>query len=143
MNIEQPALADFIRHAERFGTKYVYETALEYLDDPRELGRLSLALQRVDLRWQLEREQRASLALALHEAGVPTSRVCEMAQLSRRTLHRLRQRSEKVAQVAKSASDSAQPCGADVPKTATPSRDAGKGGSGTVARSASVRGGRR
>lgn len=143
MNIEHPELADFIRHAERSGTEYVYETALEYLHDPRELGRLSLALQRVDRRWQLEREQRASLALALREAGVPTSRICEMAQLSRRTLHRLRQRSEEVAQVEKCASDSAQPCGADVPNPATPSPDAGKGGNGTVTRSASRRGGRR
>jgi hypothetical protein len=142
MNVEQPALNDFIRHAERFGTEFVYETALEHLKDPRELGLLSLALQRVDRHWRLERQQQASLTLALYEAGIPTARICAMAQLSRRTLHRLRQRSEEVAEVAKPASDSAQPYGADVPKPATPSEDIGEAENGTTARAASLQGGR-
>ncbi len=122
-----------------FGSEYVYET-LEYLPDPRELGMLSLALQRVDHRWWLTREQQAALALALHEAGVPTAHICEMVQLSRRTLHRLRQKREQVSEAEEAAPDSAQPCGADVPKAATPSRDIGEGRNGTAGRTARVRG---
>jgi hypothetical protein len=65
-----------------------------------------------------------------------------MAQLSRRTLHRLRQKVEEVGDLADTATDSAQPCGADVPKEATPSPDTETAKNGTAERPAALHGGR-
>lgn len=114
MSTDQPTLEEFIRHAERYGSELVYETAAAGYLDPEQLGLLSLALQRLDRKWRLPPAQRAALALALAELRLPQARVCEMAQLSRATLHRLRQQAQEAAQVERMAVDSAQPCGADV-----------------------------
>jgi hypothetical protein len=100
-NPEQPGLADFIRHAERFGSELVYETALDCLHDPHELGLLSLALQRMDRRWQLAPAQRIALARKLLSARLPLIRICDMAQLSRTTLYRLRRDANGIAATSK------------------------------------------
>ncbi len=123
MSSEEPTLAEFVRHAERYGSELVYETAAEGYLEPEELGLLSLALRRLDRRWRLSPQQRRKLALALCERRLPLARVCEMAQLSRATLHRLRQQAEQGAQPAESGPDSAQPCGADVSEGQTAAPD--------------------
>ena len=96
MSIDRPTLEESTDHAERFGSQLVHETAPEGYLDATELGLLSLALQRLDRRWRLPREQRARLALALCDARLPHARICEMAQLSRATPHRLRHGAQHV-----------------------------------------------
>lgn len=122
MSLDQPTLEEFVRHAERYGSELVYETAAGFLE-PEELGLLSLALQRLDRKWRLAPAQKTKLALALIETPLPVVRICEMSQLHRATLHRLRQEREQVRQPAETAPDSAQPCAADVAQTPTPTTD--------------------
>lgn len=123
MSLDQPTLDEFIRHAERYGSECVYETAAEGHLDAQELGTLSLALQRIDRKWRLPYRRRAALALALCDIGLPHARVCEMAQVSRATLHRLRQDAQTVSEPAKGAPDSAQPCGGNVSSEPSPTSD--------------------
>ncbi|MDE3129624.1 MAG: hypothetical protein KGL16_00590 [Acidobacteriota bacterium] len=119
MSLDQPTLEEFVRHAERYGSELVYETAAGHLE-PKELGLLSLALQRLDRKWRLAPAQKTKLALALLETPLPLAQICEMSQLHRATLHRLRQEREQVRQAAETGADSAQPCGADVAQAPTP-----------------------
>jgi hypothetical protein len=114
MSVDQPTLEEFIRHAERFGAECAYETAAEGYLDAEELGILSLSLQRLDRHWRLKPAQRIVLAKALIAARLPLNQICEMAQISRTTLFRLRTESAEVAEPAKSAPETAQPCAADV-----------------------------
>ncbi len=83
------AIAQYVRHAERFGVDQVFEAARRDLD-VRDLGRLSLQLQRIDPKWRLLPRERQRLALDLIADGEPLARVCEMAQVSRTTLWRIR-----------------------------------------------------
>lgn len=122
MSLDQPTLEEFVRHAERFGSELVYDTAADYLE-PDELGLLSLALQRIDRKWRLTPEQKRRLALALIESPLPDARICEMSQLHRATLHRLRQEHEQAGQPAETATDSARPRGTDVAHRPTPATD--------------------
>jgi hypothetical protein len=122
MSLDQPTLDEFVRHAQRYRSELVYETAEGYLDW-RELAALSLALQRIDRHWKLSRERQTRLALALDQAGLPDAEICASAQLSRTTLHRLRHQDEQGPDLAKTGSNSAQPCGANVPKAPTPTTD--------------------
>ncbi len=80
-------LASYVRHAERFGTGEVFETACAELD-ARDLGRLSLRLQNIDPRWRPP--DAGSFALRLLSDDVPAADVCRMARISRQTLWRLR-----------------------------------------------------
>ncbi len=80
-------LASYVRHAERFGTGEVFETACAELD-ARNLGRLSLRLQNIDAKWKPP--DAGSFALRLLRDDVPTVDVCRMARISRQTLWRLR-----------------------------------------------------
>jgi hypothetical protein len=123
VSLEQPTLAEFVRHAERYGSELVYETAAAGYLEPEELGLLSLALQRLDRKWRLAPAQKTKLALALIDSPLPVARICEMSQLHRATLHRFRQEREQVRQAAETASDSAQPCAADVAQAPTPTTD--------------------
>jgi hypothetical protein len=120
VSLDQPTLAEFVRHAERYGSELVYETATQGYLEPEELGLLSLALQRLDRKWHLAPAQKTKLALALIESPLPVARICEMSQLHRATLHRLRQDREQVRQPDETGADSAQPCAADVAETPTP-----------------------
>jgi len=122
MSIDEPTLQEFIRHAERFGSELVYETAASYLE-PDELGQLSLALQRLDRRWRLTPAQKTELALALSERHLPVAEIAEMAQLHRATVHRLRQEHTQLPDLREPGSDSAQPCGADVAQRPAPATD--------------------
>lgn len=119
MSLDEPTLQEFVRHAERYGSELVYETALAYLE-PEQLGLLSLALQRIDRYWKLGRAQQAWLALALDDAGVADAEICASAHLSRVTLYRLRVQRQQVEQVADAGLDSAQPSGAPVSKADSP-----------------------
>ncbi|MDE3069127.1 MAG: hypothetical protein KGJ43_00160 [Acidobacteriota bacterium] len=123
MSLDQPTLEEFVRRAERYGSELVYETAAAGYLEPEELGLLSLALQRLDRKWRLAPAQKTKLALALLESPLPVARICEMAQLHRATVHRLRQERQQVRQPAETAPDSAQPCAADVAQTPTPTSD--------------------
>lgn len=120
MSLDRPTLAEFVRHAERHGSELVYDTAAKGYLDWREIAALSLALQRIDRHWKLSREQQTQIAFALDQAGLPDAEICAGAQLSRSTLHRLRQRHEQETRPAKVGVDSAQPCGVNVPKAPTP-----------------------
>ena len=122
MSLDRPTLAEFVRHAERFGSELVYDTAADYLE-PDERGLLSLALQRIDRKWRLTPGQKRTLALALLESPLPDARICEMSQLHRATLHRLRQEGDHADQPAQAALDSAQPCGSDVAHRPTAATD--------------------
>jgi hypothetical protein len=123
VSLDQPTLQEFVRHAERYGSELAYEAAVEGYLEPEELGLLSLALQRLDRKWRLAPAQKTKLALALLETPLPVARICEMSQLHRATVHRLRQEREQVRQPAETGADSAQPCAADVAKTPTPTTD--------------------
>lgn len=81
-------LADYVRHAERFGCDGVFEAASADLD-ASDLGRLSLRLQNLDAKWRMPRADRGRLALQLVESGEPVDRACRMAQVGRATLWRL------------------------------------------------------
>lgn len=122
MSLDRPTLEELVRHAERFGSELVYQTAADYLE-PDELGLLSLALQRIDRKWRLAPHEKTTLALALLETPLPDARICEMSQLHRATLHRLRQERDQAGQPAETPVDSAQPCGADVAHGPTPATD--------------------
>jgi hypothetical protein len=80
----------FARHAKRFGTECVFETAVEELE-ARDLGRLSQHLRRIDPKFRLPNDQRRALALALLEDGVDRKNVCWQTGASRSTLRRWRQ----------------------------------------------------
>ncbi len=114
VSLERPTLAEFVRHADRFGSEFVYETAVEGYLEAEELGLLSLALQRLDQRWRLAPEQKTRLAVAVIASPVPVARICEMSQLHRATLHRVRREREQGRPLAETRADSAQPSGADV-----------------------------
>jgi hypothetical protein len=122
VSLERPTLAEFVKHAERFGSELVYETATGYLE-PDELGLLSFALQRVDRKWRLAPDQKKELALALSDLQLPVAEIAEMAQLHRATVHRLRQEHTQLPDLAEAGSDSAQPGGADVAHAPTPASD--------------------
>ena len=123
VSLDRPTLDQFIRHAERYGSELIYETAAAGYLDYREPAALSLALQRIDRRWKLSRDQQTRLALALDQTGLPDAEICASAQLSRTTLHRLRHQDDQVPDLVEVGLDSAQPCGANVPKAATPTKD--------------------
>lgn len=125
MSLDRPTLEEFVRHAERFGSELVYQTATDHLE-PDELGLLSLALQRIDRKWRLTPREKTTLALALLESPLPDTRICEMSQLHRATVHRLRQERDQAGQPAETATNSAQPCGADVAHRPTPASDTSK-----------------
>lgn len=99
-----PTLQQYIRHAERFGTECVFETAIADLD-AESLGLLSLHLRRVDSRWRLASAQKRALGTALLEIrpSLKAERLCEMAQISQSTLYRLRTELQQVAAPAKLA----------------------------------------
>lgn len=123
MSLDRPTLAEFVRHAERHGSELVYETAAKGYLEPEELGLLSLALQQLDRRWRLDAAQKTKLALALCERKLPLKRICEMSQLHRVTVYRLRQQHEQEAGLVKVGVDSAQPCGGNVAEKATVASD--------------------
>jgi hypothetical protein len=85
----------FIRHAERFGTEEVFEVAAADGFTATELGRLTLALRRVDPDWRLSRDQREDLFAELDAAGVPDRRLREFLGISQKTLSRERNRSRR------------------------------------------------
>jgi hypothetical protein len=99
-----PTLGQYVRHAERFGGELVFETAggLVWPFKPdlsiRQLGALSMRLQRLDPTWRLPKAEdgkfevrgvdRALFALDLVAAGEPRDRACAAAMISRSTLQR-------------------------------------------------------
>src|SRR5438477_3912781 len=88
--MNDPSLADLIRHAERFGIERVYETAEEHLP-ALELGYLVLRLRRVDKHWRLSADERERLIRGLIEAGVPDREIREMARVTLPTLRKMRE----------------------------------------------------
>ena len=92
------------RHAERFGTECVFETAMCDLSAVP-LGRLSLHLQRIDPEWRPEPLDRSAFACQLIEAGVRRDRACEMAMVSARTVRRRAKVTQNGGQVANDPSD--------------------------------------
>jgi hypothetical protein len=83
----------YARHAERYGTAEVYETAkaeLETLD----LGRLCLRLRHIDSRWKLSQTEVRWLAAALLKEQLSDKRTAAMATCSVRTVRRIREELE-------------------------------------------------
>jgi hypothetical protein len=76
----------FLRHAKRFGTELVFETASRDLD-LADLGRLSAELQAVDRKWRCPLDGPA-FALTLIDLGFRREAACRMAQISRATFYR-------------------------------------------------------
>jgi hypothetical protein len=94
-------LEDYVRHAERYGTEAIFETATEDLDVVA-LGRLACRLRHIERRWRCPK--RDWLVLGLLDAGVRDRQVCDWVGISRPTLR-------KVRDLAKQAPDSAFPSG--------------------------------
>jgi hypothetical protein len=136
--MSRDTMARYVRHAERFGTEMVYETAggLTWPFAPelgvRELGALSLHLQRLDPRWrppngpdvvELRGVDRVELAERLVAAGETVDRACRMAMVSRSTLSR-RRTSRNGGQPAKSSPEPQCLRGVDVANRPTPTNGA-------------------
>ena len=88
----RPTLGGLIRHAERFGTECVYETAEELGFPALELGYLARHLRRVDRLWRLTPDQRERLIEELLAAGTRRREIADMAGVSEKTVSRARQR---------------------------------------------------
>jgi hypothetical protein len=78
----RPRLDAYVRHAERYGTSFVYETAAADGFRAVELGQLARHLRRVDRRWRLAQADRRALAERLVADGVKAKDVVEMADVS-------------------------------------------------------------
>jgi hypothetical protein len=108
----RPTRADYIRQAQRFGTDLVFETAAgsvwPFRPDLniRELGRLSLSLQKIDPGWRLPPAEKAGFevrgldgadfALMLIAERVDADRAARMAMVSRRTIQRRQRRAREL-----------------------------------------------
>lgn len=90
-------LAQYVRHAERFGTEFVFETARFELE-PVEMGHLAKHLRRIDKRWSLSKEDREGLLVALIDGGVSDKNIREMVGVSQPTV---RDRRTSLAEAAK------------------------------------------
>ena len=88
------SLADYVKHAEQFGTECVYETAAELGLAAAELGYLARHLRRIDKTWRLATEHRDHLILGLVTEGIADKEIRDMAGVSQDTLARLRKQSE-------------------------------------------------
>jgi hypothetical protein len=90
-------LDQFVRHAERFGTEFVFETAAARLGSP-DLGHLARHLRRIDRRWRLSPADRAALAAGLVVAGIKTVDIVDLAGVSYSTVASLRAAGRGVAE---------------------------------------------
>ena len=97
-----PTLAEFVRHAELFGTECVYETAESYLSGT-ELVQLDRELTRIDTdrrkrfgsvptckRMSVERKR--EVVAFLDREGLPDSRIANQLGVSERWVRALRKR---------------------------------------------------
>ena len=82
----QPTLEQFVRHAEKFGTEQVYETAEQI--GLSETDSLALHLRRIDSKWSLGPDQQARLLDKLWERGLPNHKVSEYTGIPLRTVER-------------------------------------------------------
>ena len=85
-------LEQYRRHAERFGTECVYETAEGLGLSALELGHLARHLRRIDPRWRLTATQRDQLIADLLAERLRTAEIAHMAGVSEKTVSRTRQR---------------------------------------------------
>jgi len=83
-------LRTLVKHAEKFGTAEVYETATAMGFSALELGYLVRHLRRIDKSWRLESAQRTRLVRELLEANVADKEIRDMAGVSQDTVARLR-----------------------------------------------------
>jgi hypothetical protein len=81
-------VARYAKHAKRFGTELVFETAAADFG-MTDLGRLSVELQRIDPNWKCPLAG-VAFALTLIDHGTTDTAACRMAQITTRTLHRHR-----------------------------------------------------
>ena len=79
-------LAEFVRHAEKFGTECVYETACGYLT-ALELGELALALK--PLKRSLSLAERRDLVQRLSNEGATLDEIITYSGLGERQVYRL------------------------------------------------------
>jgi hypothetical protein len=95
---QQPDLAAFVAHAERFGPAMVLETA-ENILPISELAQLSVAIQRIREPGKkfstarpvkLSKAKKLRLVAFLDSEGVPTSRIAKQLGVSPRSVHALR-----------------------------------------------------
>ena len=86
----KPSLTDYVKHAEKFGTLAIFETAEGAGLSPHDLGCLALHLRRIDKHWRLDPDQRTRLVQALFEANVADKEIRDMAGVSQDTICRLR-----------------------------------------------------
>ncbi len=143
MTHQFPTFEQYLRHARRFGSELVFETAagLVWPFEPdlnvRELGALSLRLQHLDPTWRLPKADdgkfevhgvdRVLFALELVAAKCSRDDACAAAMISRATLQRELRRSSRppkwaasrevpveTQDVAKQAPEAAFPSGVDV-----------------------------
>ena len=91
MPLPAATLPQYIRHAERFGSEFVYETALFDLS-PKHLGHLAKHLRRIDKRWSLAKQHRDELIGALIGEGVSDREIREAAGVSQPTVREVRYR---------------------------------------------------
>lgn len=110
-----PTLAQFIRHAELYGTEQVYETAQDFLAES-ELVQLALELNRVDgkptgkrfsgkpkRRKRLSTEQKIQAAEFLRAEGAPNSRIATHLGIGERQVERLFQQARERRRAAREA----------------------------------------
>lgn len=83
---KSPTLAEFVRHAERFGVECVYESA-EWTRLP-ELGSLARHLRRIEKSWRLSPDQRDRLIAELRDRGLSNREIADMAGVSLSTVVR-------------------------------------------------------
>jgi hypothetical protein len=89
-----PSLDVLIRHAEKFGSECIYETAVEFGLPGVELGYLARHLRRVDRYWKLTPQQKYDLIVGLLSEDVPDREIRDMAKVSQDTVARTRKGSE-------------------------------------------------
>jgi hypothetical protein len=82
-----------VRHAERFGSELVFETACELGLPVLERGWLVRHLRRVDPIWKLTPEQRRVLIVTLIDEAVANRTIREICMVSQDTLRRVRAKS--------------------------------------------------
>ena len=76
-------VGQFVRHAKRFGTEMVYETA-EYGSSAQERVSLARHLRRIDPEWKIGPEARDRLIADMVSEGEPDHKIGEALGISRR-----------------------------------------------------------
>jgi hypothetical protein len=85
--------AAYVKHAERFGTEVVYQSAEEHELPALDLGYLARHLRRIGKSWKLDPSQRERLIRGLIAADVPDREIRDIAKVSQDTVRRFREES--------------------------------------------------